>query len=155
MAKIVPGDCLQQQTEQKREEIGEQNCGRDPQTDAGSPLFSRPANGFDGGRESVIKPSEPSECVTKTLSSLPQKCLVVHEVAARYGNIEHLVIREDGAVFLIETRLHRGFITHRKGELLVDGSPFEADFIRQTTTNAFVLRDLLADGLGISPFIHA
>jgi hypothetical protein len=152
MAKIVPGDRLQQQTEQKRAEIGEQNCGPDPQTDAGSALFSRPANGFHGGEESLI---EPAECVTQTLSSLPQKCLVVHEVAARYGNIEHLVIREDGAVFLIETRLHRGFITHRKGELLVDGSPFEADFIRQTTTNAFVLRDLLADGLGISPFIHA
>jgi hypothetical protein len=152
MRKIVPGDRWQQQTEQERAEIGEQNCGRDPQTDDGSALFSRAAKEPDRREESVI---EPAECVTQTLSSLPQKCLVVHEVAARYGNIEHLVVREDGAVFLIETRLHRGFITHRKGELLVDGCPFEADFIRQTTTNAFVLRDLLADGLGISPFIHA
>lgn len=106
-----------------------------------------------GSRFRVHNPE--SLCVTDTLSSLPQKCLVVHEVAARYGNIEHLVIREDGAVFLIETKPHRGFITQQNGLLLVDGCAFESDFIRQTTTNAFVLRDLLTDGLGISPFIHA
>jgi len=155
MAKIMAGKGLQgaaQQSSVKREA---------PKADDvvfGEPaLFSRSANDFDKERESEGKSlaRESSECVTNTLSSMEQKCLVVHEIAARYGNIEHLIIREDGAVFLLETRLHRGFITHDQGLLLVDGRPFEEDFIRQTTTNAFVLRDLLADGLGISPFIHA
>src|SRR3954463_13876606 len=136
MAKIMMG----------KAEPREGGRGNDRQNLAVPALFSNRA-------QDAFSP--PGECVIKTLSSLRDKCLVVHEVAARYGNIEHLVIREDGAVFLIETRLHRGLITQCQGELLVNGGPFETDFIRQTTTNAFVLRDLLADGLGISPFIHA
>src|SRR5438067_1549889 len=89
------------------------------------------------------------------LTSLPQKCLVLHEVAARYGNIEHLIVRADGAVFLIETEFEEGRITQNQGKLMLDGRPFAQDLIRQTTTNAFVLRDVLADGLGISPHINA
>src|SRR5438045_2714912 len=149
MAKMMAHNGLHQERAQTSEpevqRAGDSvpGAGDYPRDDVGLPLFARSANCFDQKEESEDEaPIERSKCVTETLSSLPQKCLIVHEVAARYGNIEHLVIREDGAVFLIETRLHRGFITHNEGLLLVDGRPFEADFVRQTTTNAFVLRDL-------------
>src|SRR5258705_21325 len=153
MAKIMVGRRFHGGMQQTNVEPEGQKAGDSVSGDGGAEfsLFSRSANAFDKEQESEAKPlaRESSACVTNTLSALEQKCLVVHEVAARYGNIEHLIIREDGAVFLIETRLHRGFVTHNnQGELLVDGRPFEEDFIRQTTTNAFVLRDLLADGLG-------
>jgi hypothetical protein len=144
MANIVAGNGLRGGLAQAKTQESEQDCDHTVVSDGISRLSS-----LDPDQDAS------SECVTNTLSCLTQKCLVVHEVAARYGNIEHLVIREDGAVFLIETKPHAGFITHEEGLLLVDGRPFESDFIRQTTTNAFVLRDLLADGLGISPFIHA
>src|SRR4051812_13387813 len=68
-----------------------------------------------------LAPVEPAKQVPDLLVSLPEKCLVVHEVAARYGNIEKLVIREDGAVFLIETKSCAGTITQESGELRQDG----------------------------------
>jgi hypothetical protein len=98
------------------------------------------------------RPQNPREIVA---AALPQKSLVVHDVAARYGSIERLVINESGAVFLIETQSHDGTITEENGELRQDGHPLEKDIIRETTTNAFSLREVLENGLGISPRINA
>jgi hypothetical protein len=95
------------------------------------------------------------ELVSDIAALLPGNSVVVRDVASRYGKIDHLVIGENGAIFLIETNSHSGKITEEQGELRHDGRPFEKDFIRQTTTNAFGLREVLEDGLGISPRINA
>ena len=96
-----------------------------------------------------------SENIPAILASLPGKPMVVNDVAARYGKIDHLVIREDGAVFLIETKRQVGEITEENGELRHNGQRFENDLIRETTTNAFCLRELLQEALGIMPWINA
>src|SRR5439155_9235910 len=53
-----------------------------------------------------IETPHPEGNVAGILASLPPNCAIVHDVAARYGNIEHLIIGENGAVFLIETKAH-------------------------------------------------
>src|SRR2546423_15171828 len=94
-----------------------------------SSLFSGVAQWFQGFVEQQSTPRN----VPAILASLPGKPMVVNDVAARYGKIDHLVIRGDGAVFLIETYAQSGRITEDKGDLRHDGQPFETDFIRQTT----------------------
>ena len=71
-----------------------------------------------------------------------------------YGNIDHLVFRNDGAVFLLETKSHRGRIEARNGQLLRDGKPFEKDFILQVQRNVAHVREDLRARYGLTPWIH-
>src|SRR5438105_794334 len=118
-------------------------------------LFGHLASWFGFRQEERCDDIGASENIPAILASLPGKPMVVNDVAARYGKIDHLVIREDGAVFLIETKTQAGQITEENGELRHNGERFEKDLIRETTTNAFCLRELLHDTLGIMPWINA
>src|ERR1041385_6236908 len=158
MANNVPGDDLAREDAVKDQQTEDQQrfvVAGPGFLSAMDHLISGVISCFAKRETQKIESAEPGKHGNDLVISLPEKCLVLHEVAARYGNIEQLVIREDGAVFLIETKSCVGMITQESGELRQDGRPFDQDFIRQTTTNAFGLRDILAEGLGISPFINA
>ena len=73
------------------------------------------------------------------LNKLPMdRFIVAHDIRFKYGNIDHLVIRDDGRVFLIETKSHRGVITIDGNRLLLNGQPFKKNPIIQITRAIFM-----------------
>ena len=83
----------------------------------------------------------------------PQHFYVLHDLPSPYGNIDHLVINRSGAVFLLETKAHRGRVSVRKGRLLVNGRPPEKDFIAQALKNALWIRKRLGQLTGVEPWV--
>jgi len=74
--------------------------------------------------------------VRQALEELPMdRFIVMNDVHIRYGNIDHLVIRDDGAVFIIETKSHRGMISFDGKQLLLNSKPFRNNPICQINRN--------------------
>ncbi len=106
-------------------------------------------------RESHASQSAKAEkSVGALLDRLPEDWVVLHDVTASYGNIDHLVWRTDGAIFVIETESHRGKVSQERGELRLNGKPFETDLIGQTHANVFWLREFFKGRFGLEPWIH-
>ena len=99
--------------------------------------------------------AETREEISSVIRRLSSNCMVVKGIAARYGHIDNLLIREDGALFLIETKSHQGTITEDQGVLRRNGLPLENDFLRRTSTNVFWLRDMLIERVKIHSWINA
>jgi Nuclease-related domain len=95
------------------------------------------------------------EKIGALLDSLAGNYAVQHDISTGRGNIDHLVFRGDGAIFLIETKSHSGWITRRDEELRRNGQPLEKDFVRQTLNNVAWLKNFLKDRVGFEPWIHA
>jgi hypothetical protein len=93
----------------------------------------------------ALRGADAEVTVGEILKSLPDDDIVLHDIPARFGNIDHLVFRRDGAIFLIETKSHGGTIDERRAER----------FISQTHENIFWLRDLLKQRLGCDMWINA
>jgi Nuclease-related domain len=89
------------------------------------------------------------------LDGLAGNYAVQHDVNTGRGNIDHLVFRGDGAIFLIETKSHSGWITRQDDELRRNGQPLEKDFVRQTLDNVSWLKNFLKARAGFEPWIHA
>lgn len=89
------------------------------------------------------------------LDGLAKTYTVQHDVNTGPGKIDHLVFRRDGAVFLIETKSHSGWITRHDDELRRNGQSLEADFIQQTLENVAWLKKALKTRTGFEPWIHA
>jgi hypothetical protein len=94
--------------------------------------------------QDAIRGAEAEEKVGAQLDRLAN-CVVLHDVPADYGNVDHLVFRKDGAVFLFETKSRCGTIT----------DAVAAPYLKQTHWNVYWLRDVLKSKLGIKPWIHA
>lgn len=99
--------------------------------------------------------AEAEETVGSLLNRLPEDCVVLHDVVADFGNIDHVVFRKDGAVFVIETKAHGGRVTEERGGLLLNGRPFEKDILKQTHGNIYWLRDFLKARFGVEAWITA
>ena len=95
------------------------------------------------------------ESVGALLDRLPEGWVVLHDVRASFGNIDHLVLRADGAVFVLETKSHHGKVSEDRGELRLNGKPFQKDLIQQMHANVFWLREFLKGRFGIEPWINA
>ena len=95
------------------------------------------------------------EKVGELLAELGPDFLVLHDVECAYGNIDHLVIASNGAVFMIETKSHHGKVTVQDGELLVNGHKPEKDFIAQSLRNSFWLRNQIEPFAGKKPWVTA
>jgi hypothetical protein len=105
--------------------------------------------------QQVVRGAEAEETVGAILNRLPGDCQVFHDVPAARGNIDHLLFRNDGAIFVIETKSHRGDVTVEHCELQRDHRSFEKDFIHQTLDNAAWVRKSIADHLGFEPrWVH-
>ena len=102
----------------------------------------------------AIRGAEAEENVGALLDGL-KDCVAVHDVVAGNGNIDHLLFRNDGAIFLIETKSHRGKITVQGDELRRDGRLLEKDFIRQVRGNINWLQEFFQAWLSSQPWINA
>lgn len=72
------------------------------------------------------------QLVSDTLLGLvPEDYVVLNDVKFKYGNIDHLVIRPDGCIFLIETKSHRGKVTTDGKRILVNGKPLGRNPVSQ------------------------
>jgi hypothetical protein len=58
-------------------------------------------------------------------------CLILNDVPFPYGNLDHIVVRPDKTIFLIETKAHKGRVTCNGKELLINGRPFARNPICQ------------------------
>jgi len=103
----------------------------------------------------AIRGAEAEEAVGAILDGLSADHMVLHDVPGPRGNIDHVVLRKDGAVSVIETKSMRGRVSEREGQLLVAGYPPKKDFIGQTVGNAVLVRDVLAAELGVIPWVDA
>ncbi|HTY88666.1 MAG TPA: nuclease-related domain-containing protein, partial [Candidatus Acidoferrum sp.] len=104
----------------------------------------------------AIRGADAEEKVGAILNRLPARNhLALHDVAAEFGNLDHLVFRADGAVFIIETKSHHGRIAEERGELRQDGHPLEKDFLKQVHRNVYWLSHFLKTQCGVKPWIHA
>jgi Nuclease-related domain len=95
------------------------------------------------------------EKIGALLDGLAENYVVRHDVTTSHGNIDHLVFRRDGAVFLIETKSHSGWITRHDNDLRRNGQSLEKDFIRQTLNGVSWLKQVLKGRAGFEPWIHA
>ncbi len=95
------------------------------------------------------------EKIGALLDGLAENYAVQHDVNTGRGNIEHLVFRRDGAVFLIETQSHSGWITRHDNQLHRNGRPLESDYIQQTLDHRSWLKKFLKARAGFEPWIHA
>jgi Nuclease-related domain len=103
----------------------------------------------------AVQGAKAEEKIGHLLDSLGSECVVVHDVNKGKGNIDHLVFRKDGAMFLVETKSHYGKIAQHDGELCRNGRPLGKNFIAQTYQNIFWLKEFLQARLGFEPWIHA
>ena len=89
--------------------------------------------------------AQAEEDVGAVLNHLPANCRVLHDVVAGHGNIDHVVLRDDGVAFLIETKSHSGIVTPARAE----------QFLKQTHGNIYWLRDFLKETSGMEVWINA
>ncbi len=100
--------------------------------------------------------AEAERQVARILNRLPpDKYIVFHNIKARYGNIDHLVVSKTGTFFLIETKSHRGKIKCRKDSILLNGKNLHADFIAQVSRNIAWLRSFVKKELDVDVWIVA
>ena len=66
--------------------------------------------------------AQAERTVRRELEKLPMdRFIIAHDIRFKYGNIDHLVIRDDGRIILIETKAYRGEISTDGQNLLIDG----------------------------------
>jgi len=104
----------------------------------------------------AVRGAKAEETVGAILNRLPANHRVLHDVPKEFGNIDHLVFRADGAIFVIETKSHPGTVNVQNGELRRNGWPFEKNFVNQTLDSTSWLKTFVAERFGFQPsWIHA
>lgn len=101
--------------------------------------------------QQAVRGAEAEETVGAILNRLPEDYEVLHDVPKEFGNIDHLVFRKDGAIFVIETKSHRGCVTVLNGELRRDGQSFEKNFVSQTLDSTSWVKAFVARRFGFEP----
>jgi Holliday junction resolvase-like predicted endonuclease len=90
--------------------------------------------------------AEAEDTVGAFLNRLPADShVVLHDIPAQYGNIDHIVFRKDGAVLLVETKSHKGRIDERRAN----------EFVPQTHRNLYWLSDFLKPHCDGKPWVSA
>ena len=84
------------------------------------------------------------EGVGGLLETLPNGYYVFNDIVTKKGNTDYIVVGPKG-ILTIDTKSHKGVVTHDRGRLLLDGHPFEKDIIKQAWAQSYVVRDLLAE----------
>lgn len=119
-------------------------------------LVDRAMDRYERQERQAEQGAVAEESVGAILDRLPKdQHVVLHDVKTRRGNIDHLVFRRDGAIFIIETKSHHGTITECSGELRRDGHSFEKNIVQQTLFEIYDLRDILAPHFSKTPWSTA
>ena len=79
--------------------------------------------------------------------------IVLNDVPFPYGNLDHLVIRSKGTIFLIETKSQRGKVTWDGKQLLINGNPFPSNPICQINRSIRWVRKMVQQLSGRNPWI--
>lgn len=87
------------------------------------------------------------EKVGAKLTALPEEFVSFHDLAFPGFNIDHVAVGP-GGVFVIETKSHGGKVTNNGNQLLLNGSTPEKDFINQTWSQTYHIKNLLKERLG-------
>lgn len=102
----------------------------------------------------AIKGADAEVDIADTLNSLDSNEFVIfHDIKSPYGNIDHVVIKNTGGIFLIETKSHYGKVSVRNGSLLVNGKNPEKDFINQVLKNTLWLKERIEKKVGENTWI--
>ena len=92
----------------------------------------------------AVRGAEAEEKVGALLADLdPNEYLIYHDIRSPYGNIDHIIIKNTGGVFLIETKSHGGKVKIQKGQVYVNSKRPEKDFIKQILNNTYWLKNRL------------
>lgn len=83
------------------------------------------------------------ERVDDLFAGLSDQYFIINDVVSKIGNIDHVIIKKDAGIFLIETKSHHGKISVQEKTIYLNGHLPEKDFISQTLNNAYWLRDRL------------
>jgi hypothetical protein len=106
--------------------------------------------------DDATRGAEAEEKVAAVLDRLPREShMVLHDVNTGRGDIDHIVIRRDGAVFVIETKSHRGNISEQNGRLMIWNKRPEKNFVAQAGRNAIWLSKRFQELLGATPWVNA
>jgi len=89
------------------------------------------------------------------LKLLPDGYLILNDIKFKYGNIDHMVIRPDGTIFLCETKSHKGIVTTDGRRILVNGRPLKTNPISQVMRSIRWIRVLAKRLSGRNPWIVA
>ena len=89
------------------------------------------------------KGAEAEKRIDDIFSNETEQYFTINDVVSNYGNIDHVIIKKDAGVFLIETKSHYGKISFSNNSILINNHPTEKDFITQTITNAYWLRNTI------------
>jgi len=113
------------------------------------PVKQSPRNGHASGLEAE---REVGELLTQLLVD---GCLVLNDVPFPYGNLDHIVIRPDRTVFLVETKSHRGKVSWNGKQLLINGRPFARNPLCQVNRSIKWVRRMAKRLFGVNPWIVA
>lgn len=92
--------------------------------------------------------------VAGILARLPDSFVVIHDITARCGNLDHVVIGPTG-VFVMDTKNWRGIVSaDGKGELLLNGKPTDKAFVRQAVRRTMDTRDMLLGNERLCPDVY-
>jgi hypothetical protein len=107
-----------------------------------------------GGRTGQARWAEAEKEVGRLLSTLLlDGCLVLNDVPFPYGNLDHVVIRQDGVIFLVETKSHRGRVTWNGKRLLINNRPFSSNPICQINRSIRWVRKIAQQIFRRNPWI--
>jgi hypothetical protein len=70
----------------------------------------------------------------------PDEYKIYDEIQTPYGKIDHVVIKSNGGVFLIEVKPQLGKVTVKNGTLLIDGKKGEKNLVREARRNTYWLK---------------
>jgi len=92
--------------------------------------------------------------VDNLFADLSDQYFIINDICSNYGNIDHIVIKKNTGIFLIETKSHYGKVTLQDKSILINGHSPEKDFITQTLRNAYWLRDKVFEVHGSHVWIY-
>jgi len=93
------------------------------------------------------------ERVETKLAALPEGFVSFNDLAFPGFNIDHVAVGH-GGVFVIETKSHGGKVTNNGNQLLLNGSAPDKDFINQTWSQTYHIKNLLKQKLGTDIPVH-
>jgi hypothetical protein len=93
--------------------------------------------------------------VAEELAGDPENMLLLHNVPGHFGDLDHVVVRRNGAIIVIDTKSHRGRVSDVEGRLQLNGRPFEKNLVRQARRNAMWLKDQFQSRLQLGVYVHA
>ena len=92
--------------------------------------------------------------VDSIFSDLIDDYFVINDIETTFGNIDHVIIKRDAGIFLIETKSHYGKVSVQENTIYINDHLPEKDFISQTMKNTYWLRDRLKECIGLEIWVN-